>query len=125
MALLTDDAVHRLGPLPDGSFATETGEQAVRASVQRAVAAHIRFELSDIQVTGDRVRFTRRWTSDALRERGVDVLIAESEAVLRGGKIASVTDTLTSESVAKLRAALAGAGAPAVAPAPAQVPRLR
>ncbi len=125
MALVADDVVLRQGPLPDGSFKTETRRQAVRASVQRAVAEQIQFEVSDFQVDGDQVRFTNRWTSDALRARGVDVLIASSEVVLRGGKIASSTDTLTSESVAKLRAALAGVGAPAAAPAPAQVPRLR
>ncbi len=125
MALLTDDVVRRMGPQPGGGFVVLTGAQAVRASQERAVAARTHFELSDIQVAGDRVRYTIRVTSDELRAGGVDFLTATSEASLVGGKIASVTDTLTPESVAKIRASLAGAGTPAAAPAPAQVPRSR
>ena len=126
-ALLADNVVRRIEPAPASE--TVTGKQALLEQARRGVAAHIHFEPSDFRVAGERVTFVHRWTSDANRARGIDFLVANSEVVVQGGKIVSITDTLTVESVAQLSAALARSGGPAGALAsqtltsPAQIPR--
>ncbi len=121
-ALLSETVVHRSWPLPGGHVEIQAGRQAVLAGVRRAIAARTRVEVADLRVTGDRARYTTRWTSDELRARGIDALTAASEASLEGGMIASITDSLTPESVAKLRATQSGLGGPGAPPAPAQIP---
>jgi hypothetical protein len=112
-----------MGLLADGAtvttpFATYTGSEQLRGWLRANFAQNVRSEtVGTREVTGERVTWLSRIAIDEWRGLGVAPLETRVEAVVRGGKIASINYTFTPEAATRLRAAQARAST-----APAQVP---
>lgn len=107
MALVADDAVVTVIPPPTGTSGVFTGTEEIRAWYEQLVAWNFRAEMSNFQVSGDRATWTTKAWADPFEPLGILPLEYHAEGVFRDGKIASYTDTMTEESVAKLTAAMA------------------
>ena len=104
-ALFADDAVFTV--LPQGIVLT--GKAQIRAALQQGAFAQnssLRM-VAYPQISGDKVTWSVQASNDAWRQLGIDRLLNTNEAIVRGGKITSVTVGLTPESVARLQAAMA------------------
>ena len=115
LALVADDAVVRT---PGGGV--YVGTEQIGAYAQGLIAQHYRAEVDpgDAQLVGERVISRGRVWLDDWRRLGIAPLESVAEAVVRDGKIRSLTATLTPASAAKLEAATTASSRPA-----AQVPR--
>jgi LPXTG-motif cell wall-anchored protein len=113
VAFFADDAVVTT------PFNVYTGQEQIRAWLRASVAQNVRSEVvGSRRVTGERVSWLSRIAVDEWRNLGVAPLETRVDAVIRAGKIESITYTFTPEAAARLQAAQARAGA-----APAQLPR--
>lgn len=119
LAQFADDATVRT---PSGSVFT--GKQQIGQYAQGLIAQHYRADVdpSSVQVSGERVTSRGMVWLDDWRTLGIAPLESIADAVVRNGKIASISATLTPEAARKLQAAQASAGPTAAAP-PAQAPR--
>ena len=105
LALVADDAVVRSPPQP-GATGVYEGKAAVQTYLAGIVAQHIHFDLAaPRQVVGERVTWLNNTSIDPWRTLGIAPLQGQGDATVRGGKIASLTITLTPESMAKLQRA--------------------
>jgi ketosteroid isomerase-like protein len=107
MALLADDAVVTVIPPPTGTSGVFTGKEEIRAWYELLVSWNFRAEISNFQVEGDRATWTTKAWADPFEPLGILPLEYHAEGVFRDGKIASYTDTMTEDSVARLTAAMA------------------
>ena len=106
LALWADDGTFQVVGLPSGPE-TYKGKEQLRSEFEDEIANHIEIQVEVLKVEGDTV--TTRTTSwhDFTRQIGVAPLEATEVYVIKNGKIASETWTLSPESLAKLQAALA------------------
>ncbi len=108
LALFADDATVRQSPPPPGSTGPYLGKAAVRTFLASIVAQHIHFDLAaPRQVAGERVTWINNTSIDPWRNLGIAPLQGQGDATVHGGKIVSLTITLTPDSMAKLQRALA------------------
>lgn len=117
LAFWTDDATFQVVGLPTG-LETYTGKEQIRSVLKDNVDNHFKELVEVLKTEGDTV--TTRTTSwhDFTRQLGVAPLAATEVYVVKNGKIASLTWTITPESLAKLQAALAKAQAESATAAP-------
>ena len=109
-ALFAADATVTIRPGRPGRPETSTGTAQILALWQTGVAQHIHIDMVGTpQVAGDTVTGTISVAADDLRQLGITSVQRTLVSVVRGGKIASLTLTLTPDSAAKLQAALAKA----------------
>jgi len=106
LALWADDGTFQVVGLPSGPE-TYKGKEQLRSEFEDEIANHIEIQVEVLKVEGDTV--TTRTTSwhDFTRQIGVAPLEATEVYVIKNGKIASETWTLSPESLDKLQAALA------------------
>jgi hypothetical protein len=84
--------------------------QRILASI---VAQNIHFDLvAPRQVVGERVTWTNNTSVDPWRKLGIAPLQGQGDATVHGGKIVSLTITLTPDSMAKLQRAVASSPPP-------------
>jgi len=83
MALVADDAVFKNAP---PSSATLTGKDQIRTWLQGQVDRNNQVEVSNLQVSGDKVT----WDSKVTRG-GSQIATSSVEAIVQGGKIKSFT----------------------------------
>jgi hypothetical protein len=107
MALVADDAVVTVIPPPTGTSGVFTGKEEIRAWYEQLVAWNFRAEMSNFQVNGDKATWTTKAWADPFEPLGILPLEYHADGVFQNSKIASYTDTMTEESVAKLTAAMA------------------
>ncbi len=108
LALFADDATVRQSPPQPGSTGVYQGKAAVRAFLVSDVAQNIHFDLaSPRQVVGERVTWINNTAIDPWRNLGIAPLQGQGDATVHGGKIVSLTITLTPDSLAKLQRAVA------------------
>ena len=106
LAYWADDAVVRLIGAPPGERDTYHGKEEVYAWFQSLSAQHFKMKEELIQAEGDTLTVKALSWSDRTRQLGVAPLEATEVYVVRNGKIASLTWTITPQSEAKLRAAV-------------------
>lgn len=107
VALLADDAVVTVIPPPTGTSGVFTGKEEIRAWYEQLASWNFRAEIGNFQVDGDRATWSTKAWADPYEPLGILPLEYHAEGVFKDGKIASYTDTMTEESVAKLTAAMA------------------
>jgi hypothetical protein len=113
LALFADDAVVTLlPPAAPGAKSVYTGRAEIGEWLRLLGAQHFRVEEGPPEITGDRVTAIDRIAEDGLRALGVAPLESRKEVVVQRGRITAFTNTLTPASVARLQAAVAGAGGP-------------
>ncbi len=111
LALFTDDAVVRITPAPPGTTGVWTGKAQIGSWPRGRIVQYFRNEEGTAQVTGDTVTSIDAVSNDGFRRLGVDPVQFNEVVVVRDGKIASLTGTITPVSVAALKAAVAKAPA--------------
>jgi hypothetical protein len=119
-ALVTPETVLRFAvgspSNPDGT--RFIGAEGVATRFDAAVAGNVHDEVANFEVTGDRVTFTDFHSNNAFRMLGIASLEFRGEAVVRAGKIMTLTVSYTPAALARQQAALsAPQGAPAQVPA--------
>jgi hypothetical protein len=102
LSFFTDDAVIIMVRSPREAPASYRGKAAIQNFVRAYLARSHVHARSHHRVATNRLVWMSRVSADWLRRLGVDWIEWKAEAVIRGGKIAVSTVTLTSESVAKL-----------------------
>ena len=114
VAMFAEDAVFRVTPPPSGTTGVFAGKQQLRAWFQQEVAEHIHLMVGGLEVAGERVTWTATLELDTFRMLGVGPVAQRGEAVVREGKIVSMTvaNQFTPAQAAKLR----GAGTPKAMP---------
>jgi len=112
LALFADDAVVRYEPPPPSPAPDRyKGKQEVRGLLERLIAQGVRVEAEGYSAAGERATSRGRAVYAAGHERlGGNPVLLEAEALVREGKIASLTFTFGPESLARMRAALAAPG---------------
>lgn len=106
LAYWTDDAVVKLIGAPPGQPDTMRGKAELRAWVESLFAAHFEIQEELIKEEGDTLTVKALTWMDPTRQLGVAPLEGMEVYVVRNGKIASLTWTISPESQAKLQAAL-------------------
>jgi len=110
LALFADDATVRQSPPQPGSTGVYQGKAAVRTFLASDVAQDIHFDLAaPRQVAGERVTWINNTSIDPWRKLGIAPLQGQGDATVHGGKIVSLTITLTPDSLATLQRAMAAA----------------
>jgi hypothetical protein len=127
MAYWADDAIFYMFGMPPTGSEIAKGKDQVRAVFEENIANHSRWEVEISSVVGDVVNIRSKNWHDFTRQIGVAPLEANAVFVIKDGKIASHTWTLTEDSAVRLKTALAEAMAaePQVEPeaaAPAETP---
>jgi len=108
LVLFADDATVRQNPPQPGATSAYQGKAAVRTFLASVVAQNIHFDLTaPRQVIGERVTWINNTAVDPWRKLGIAPLQGQGDATVQGGKIVSLTITLTPDSMAKLQRALA------------------
>lgn len=107
LAYFADDAVYKLVGLPPNLPSTYTGKEQLRAWMNDLLADHFELQVEVIKEEGDTVTTKTLTWSDMTRNLGVAPLVATEVYVVKDGKIAHVTWTITPESQAKFMRALA------------------
>ncbi len=102
-----DDAVVKLIGVPPGQPDTFNGKEQIRAWYKSLAEIHFQIQEDLIKADGDTLTFKAVSSSDQLRQLGVASLTATEVYVVKNGKIASLTWTISPESAAKLQAAIA------------------
>lgn len=127
MAYWADDAIFYMFGMPPTGSEIAKGKEQIRAVFEENIANHSRWEVEIDTVVGDIVNIRSKNWHDFTRQIGAAPLEATGVFVIKDGKIASHTWTLTADSAARLKSALAEAAAeePQVGPeaaAPAETP---
>ncbi len=107
MAMYANDAVHVALPAAEGSGVC-LGKEQFRLFYEQGVANGDRIEVVEdtLNVTGDRVTFVARLSSDPWRSLGLEVLEANVEAVVTDGRFTTHVVMLTPGSAWKLLTAV-------------------
>ena len=106
LAYWADDAVVRLIGVPPDQPDTYEGKEQLRGWLESLSAIHFEIQEELIKEEGDTVTVRALSWSDPTRQLGVAPLEATEVYVVKNGKITSLTWTITSESLARLQAAL-------------------
>ena len=106
LAYFSDDAVYKLVGLPPGQPDTFAGKEQLRAWMKELMADHFELEVRVVKADDDTVTTETLTWSDMTRNLGVVPLVATEVYVVKDGKIASATWTLTPESQAKFMKAV-------------------
>jgi len=110
LAAFTEDATVRLMPPPPppnpGVF---EGKEQVRQFVE-AFIPNFHVESTNFASAGNSVTWNWTATSDGFRRMGADRASGTGEAVLEGSKVKEFTVTFSQETLARIRAAMAGSG---------------
>lgn len=110
LALFADDATVQQSPSQPGATDVYQGKAAVRTFLANVVAQNIHFDrAAPRQVVGERVTWINNTAIDPWRKLGIAPLQGQGDATVHGGKIVSLTITLTPDSLAKLQGAAAAA----------------
>lgn len=104
--------------LPPSGTEIYTGKQQIRPVFEENVAGHFKWEIEILAVSGDVVTARAKTWHDFTRQLGVAPVEAAEVYVIRDGKIAAYTWTITEESLARLKPALAKAMPPSPTSAP-------
>ena len=107
IALVADDAVLTLAPAPPGGTGVYRGKEQIHARFKEVVAANTDHKFGRCQTQGDKVTCSATVLDDAMRSMGLSALDFTVEATAQGGKLKSVTWTLSPDALAKLQAAMA------------------
>jgi ketosteroid isomerase-like protein len=106
LAYLADGAVAIVLPPSPGAESTFVGKEAYRQGNTFMLSTHTHVEFSDIQVHGNAVIFTALLEDDALRELGVSPITYSGTSIVQDGLLQSETWVMTSQSIARLEAAV-------------------
>jgi len=109
LALFADDATVRYEPPPPAPApALYRGKQEIRSLLERLIAQGVRVEAEGYSANGEQARSHGRAVYAAGHERlGGNPVVLEAEALIREGKITSLTFTFHPESLARMREATA------------------
>ena len=110
LAFWTDDATFLVVGLPTGSE-TYKGKGEIRAVFKENIDSHFKEQVEVLKVEGDTVTTQTTSWHDFTRQLGVAPMVATEVYVIKNGKIASLTWTISPESLTKMQAALAKAQA--------------
>jgi hypothetical protein len=113
LAYFTDNATVKLNGVPPDMPDGYRGKTRIRQWFKDLLAAHFEIKVEVQKVEGDTVTSKTSTWQDTTRQLGVAPLVATEVYEIKNGKIASLTWTISPESLAKLQAAL-----PAPTPAP-------
>jgi hypothetical protein len=127
MTYWADDAIFYVFGMPPTGSEIAKGKEQIRAVFEENIASHSRWEVEIDTVVGDIVNIRSKNWHDFTRQIGVAPLEANGVFVIKDGKIASHTWTLTGDSAVRLKTALVEAmvtepGAEPEATAPAETP---
>lgn len=111
VTFFADDATQTQQPPPTGQSGTRSGKDQIRGFYKSLIDDHFSVELSNVKMAGDKVTYTCTFSTDSYKKMGVAPLVTVEEAVFVGGKIKSQTINVSSESLAKIQAAMAAAQA--------------
>ncbi len=106
LAYWADDAVVRLIGVPPGEPDSYAGKDGLRTWLESLSAIHFEIQEELIEEEGDTLTVRALSWSDPTRQLSVAPLEATEVYVVKNGKITSLTWTITSESLARLQAAL-------------------
>ncbi len=106
LSFFTEDAVITVVGFPRGTSTCYRGKTAIEEMLQAYLPGWQVSARSHIPADTNRVRWMARISADVLRRLGVDWIEWKAEVVLRNGKIAAFTVTLTPDSIAKIDAAI-------------------
>lgn len=106
LAYFADDAVYELVGLAPNLPGTYTGKGQLRAWMNELLADHFELQAEVIKEEGDTVTTKTLTWSDMTRKLGVAPLVATEVYLVKAGKIAHVTWTITPESQAKFMRAV-------------------
>jgi hypothetical protein len=111
LALVADDiTIHIVPPPPANPSGIFTGKEGVRTFVQNAAAQNPqRVLIGAWQVNGDKVSGTIKITNNDFKKWGVGAVEHSLEAVVQGGKLKSVTFTMSPAEQPRVAAARAAA----------------
>jgi hypothetical protein len=118
LAFWTDDATFLVVGLPTGSE-TYKGKEEIRAVFKENIDSHFKEQVEVLKVEGNTVTTQTTSWHDFTRQLGVAPLVATEVYIVKNGKIASLTWTISPESLVKLQAALAKAQAESATATPA------
>jgi len=107
MAYWADDAVVYFFGLPPTGTEIYKGKEQFRPVFEENVASHLQWEVDIRSITGDEVNAQAKTWHDFTRQLGVAPLEATEVYVIHDGKIVTYAWTLTEESLARLKPALA------------------
>lgn len=107
LALFAEGAVVRYEPAPPPpARAVYNGREEIRGLIEALIAQGVAVQVGEYRAEGERASSRGRAVYAAGHERlGGNPVILEGEAVVRGGKIVSLTFTFSPESLARIRAA--------------------
>lgn len=121
LAYWADDAVFYCFGLPTGNE-IYAGKQQIRPVWEENIGSHFKEEVEILDIKGEAVTTRTTTWHDFTRQLGVAPMVATEVYVIKDGKIASLTWTITAESLAKLKPALLAVLPPAPTPDPAAEP---
>jgi len=107
MAYWDDDAVVYFLGLPPTGTEIYKGKEQFRPVFEENVSSHLQWEVDIRSIVGDEVNARAKNWHDFTRQLGVAPLEATEVYVIHDGKIVSYAWTLTEESLARLKPALA------------------
>jgi hypothetical protein len=119
MAYWADDAVVYFFGLPPTGTEIYKGKEQFRPVFEENVASHLQWEVDIRSITGDEVNARAKTWHDFTRQLGVAPLEATEVYVIHDGKIVTYVWTLTEDSLARLKPALAEVMPPESPAAPA------
>lgn len=121
LAYWADDAVFYCFGLPTGNE-VYAGKEQIRPVWEENIGSHFKEEVEILQIKGDAVTARTTTWHDFTRQLGVAPMVATEVYVIEDGKIASLTWTITAESLARLKPALLAVLPPAPTADPAAEP---
>jgi ketosteroid isomerase-like protein len=124
LAMVTDDAVLKITPAPQGTTGLWTGKAEIRQALEyaRDQSVHHQFPTAP-RVDGNKVTAMALLTNSVFQQWGVAPVQFTSEAIIEGGKIKSFTNTIVPSELARVGAGAKAFQAAHAAPAPTGMPQ--
>ena len=124
LAYFSDDAIGYIMGLPPTGMEVYTGKEQIRTLWQDSIDNHFHWEVKITQVVIDEVYVRAKTWHDFTRQLGVAPLEYSDIYEVKDGKITTYGTTITEESLAKLKPALAEVMPPESPAAPSSDPPL-
>lgn len=118
LAYWADDAVVYFYGLPPTGTEIYQGKEQIRSVFAENVSSHLQWEIDIRSIVGDEVSAQAKTWHDFTRQLGVAPLEATEAYLIHDGKIVTYGWTVTEESLARLKPALAEVMPPEPPPAP-------
>lgn len=118
LAYFAEDAVGYIVGLPPTGMEVYAGKEAIRALWQDSIDNHFQWEVEITNVTGNEVSVSAKTWHDFTRQLGVAPLSYYDTYEVEDGKIITYSTVITSESLGRLKPALAEIMPPEEPPAP-------